>query len=695
MPITTAQKAAADAQQAAAAQDSAPQIRLLAGPGTGKTGTIIKRVLHLLSQGVNPAEIFVITFTRAACQELRERIQQACSPTAHPLAASRLQISTMHSLALRIASQAQLTRVGAHPPRILDNWEQSELYEKELATTLGCPLKRAQEIRLAYDAQWQTLAATPVAPTPITHQEMVAFQAFHAVRTNLYCSLLPGEVVHRCVHAFQMGQITASSLPAMQHLIVDEYQDLNACDQEFIRLLQGPNVTLFVAGDDDQSIYSFRYANPDGIVQFPTIYPSSHTHALTDCFRCTPAVLNPALSLIAWNPSRVAKTLTPLYGTATPPVQGTLSVWSFATQIEEAQAIAASCRDLVAGGMAGQEDEIVILLSNRALQLDLVTQELGNLGIQFSTPNTGGLTDDKGIRAAYALLRLAADNINAAPDYPAHRTLLECLVGVGQATISDVTEGCVRNGQNFRAIFYLPSPPTWLSSRSSNAVTRVTSAIASLSGWAMTDDLATRGADIDAILLSSVFQGASGQSQLAEWKALVASFQPSMNLQEVLDYLSSDSDTGQQAVLLAVNQRLGLSPAPSAGGGATGSVPSTQPKKVRILTMHGAKGLSGKVVFIPTVSQDVLPSQRDLQATGRVIEKRRLFYVSLTRAKAACIVSHVARFTQPQAFQVSGTATARTSRSQFLNEMGVASTTRSGGLTPAEINQIIRDINNL
>jgi superfamily I DNA/RNA helicase len=111
--------------------------------------------------------------------------------------------------------------------------------------------------------------------------------------------------------------------------------------------------------------------------------------------------------------------------------------------------------------------------------------------------------------------------------------------------------------------------------------------------------------------------------------------------------------------------------------------------------MHGAKGLSGKVVFIPTVSQEVLPSNRDLQATGKVIEKRRLLYVSLTRAKAACIVSHVAKFTQPQAFQVKGTSIARTARSQFLTEMGVPSTTQAGGLTPTEVVQILNDIKNL
>ena len=84
------------------------------------------------------------------------------------------------------------------------------------------------------------------------------------------------------------------------------------------------STVLFIAGDNDQSIYSFRHADPNGIIQFNTAYPSAATHILQDCFRCTPAVVGAASRLIYYNPNRVAKNLVSLYGSATPPVQGQL-----------------------------------------------------------------------------------------------------------------------------------------------------------------------------------------------------------------------------------------------------------------------------------------------------------------------------------------------------------------------------------
>jgi DNA helicase-2/ATP-dependent DNA helicase PcrA len=198
--------------------------------------------------------------------------------------------------------------------------------------------------------------------------------------------VLPGEVIYKCVEALQLGSLQSSELPQIDHLIVDEYQDLNACDQEFVRLLCANNTVLFIAGDDDQSIYSFRHANPNGIVQFNTVYPSAATHILSDCFRCTPAVVGAASRLISYNPNRVAKSLVSLYGSATPPVQGQLLVWSFQTAHEEARAIAQSCDELIRQGMAGREDEILILIANRRVQLDLIAQELGNLGLPYDPP---------------------------------------------------------------------------------------------------------------------------------------------------------------------------------------------------------------------------------------------------------------------------------------------------------------------
>ena len=257
MPITAAQKAQAEQRQWTAARDGAPQVRLVAGPGTGKTYSIEKRVVHLLTNGATPGNVHVISFTRATCAELRDRIVRFCSTLPCASAATLVRVSTMHSLALRILRRANLLTSYPSTPIMLDDWEQARIYDRELAESLGCTPSRAAEIRLAHDSQWQTLNPQYVNQAQITPAEVQGFNAFHSARTNLYCCVLPGEVIFRCVQGLQQGALGTSQLPQIDHLIVDEFQDLNACDQEFVRLLSAMNTVLFIAGDDDQSIYSF------------------------------------------------------------------------------------------------------------------------------------------------------------------------------------------------------------------------------------------------------------------------------------------------------------------------------------------------------------------------------------------------------------------------------------------------------
>jgi DNA helicase-2/ATP-dependent DNA helicase PcrA len=688
MPITAIQKAQADQKQWGAAQDQAQQVKLVAGPGTGKSFTVEKRVAHLLNNGVTPANLYVISFTRAACADLRTRIQTFCSNQPCALVAPQVRISTMHSLALRILRRANLLTSYPSSPIMLDDWEQTYVYDRELASTIGCTPGRAAEIRLAHDAQWQTLNPQYLNQAQITPGEIQGFNAFHASRTNLYSCVLPGEVIYKCVEALQLGSLQANQLPQIDHLIVDEYQDLNACDQEFVRLLCLSNAVLFVAGDDDQSIYSFRHANPSGIVQFHNTYPASSTHILTDCFRCTPAILGSASRLISFNPNRIPKNMNALYSSANPPVMGELLVWSFQSAEEEARAIAQSCQELINAGMAGREDEILILTTNRRVQLNIIARELGNLGLSYDPPRGASLTYEyEPIRAVYSLLRIANDQATGEEDYPAHRDILGLLSGVGYATVKGVADACIANNQNFRQLFYLPSCPSWLSGRAASAVQRVMAIIQSVGTWSMTDTLASRTADVANILSSQVYiSGQNASTNVAMWNTLSGALPSEMTLDELILFLAADTETDQQKILDLVNQRI-------MGGQAQTMTP--MPKHIRILTMHGAKGLSGKVVFIPSAEQGIMPNFKALQATGLLIEQRRLFYVSLTRAMACCIISHSAQHTGAASMALTQTPTTRLTRSQFLNEMRTPSVNRAMGLTRSEATGIVNEVNNL
>jgi len=596
-----------------------------------------------------------------------------------------VRVSTLHALALRILRSANLlAALYPHDPVVLDDWERKIIFDLELANTLGCTPTRAGDVRLAHDAAWQTLNPAFINQPAITVAERTGFTAFHATRANLYSCVLPGELVYRCVEALRMGQIQPAQLPNLQHLIVDEFQDLNACDQELISRLAAQGAVLFAAGDDDQSIYSFRHADPSGLVNFQNSYPHSVTHVLNDCFRCTPNVLNPAATMVAVNPSRLAKNTTSLYLGAAPPVMGITEVWSFLSEQDEVNAVAASCEQLRNAGMAGREDEILILISDRGLQLGPIAQALGNLGLPYDPPPGEALTSDDGIRAVFCFLRIARDLSAGQRDYVCHRALLGLLSGVGITTAKGVADACVQNNQNFRDLFYAAATPHWLNARQRAAVARVSAIAQALNGWALGDTLGARSAAIDQ-LLADVFAGASQGAKVAPWNALAGTLQPGMTLEELLAFFGTANDADRRLVLDRVNQRLGIAVGPAA----------PVQRRIKIMTMHGAKGLSGKIVFIPSVEQGIMPSYRNMQAAGLLIEHRRLFYVSVTRAMAACFISHAALHIGASAFRLRQVPQVRLPRSQLLNEMQISSVNRFGGLTAQEAATVMTAVNNL
>ena len=203
----------------------------------------------------------------------------------------------------------------------------------------------------------------------------------------------------------------------------------------------------------------------------------------------------------------------------------------------------------------------------------------------------------------------------------------------------------------------------------------------------MTDTLASRTADIANILSTQVYiSGQNASTNVAMWNTLAGALPSDMTLDELILFLAADTETDQQKILDLVSQRI--------SGGQTQTM-TTTPKHIRILTMHGAKGLSGKVVFIPSAEQGIMPNFKALQATGLVIEQRRLFYVSLTRAMACCIISHSAQHTGAASMALTQSPVTRLTRSQFLNEMGVPSVNRTMGLTSSEAAAIVAEVNNL
>jgi len=627
MPITPQQIQAANLIQDAAAQDLTPTIRLVAGPGTGKSFVIERRVHWLLSDQNIPAEsIIAVSFTRAAAKDLKERIY-SYSLANNQLNVVEVRVSTLHALALYMLRQAGILALFPVEPTIMDDWELKNIFDAEFAQTANQSPSRCAEIRTDHEAFWSTgqwnPPNQPILANPISQAERNSFNAFYIARTQVYATVLPGEIVRTCVAQIQGGHIDPVAILGVQHLIVDEVQDLNPSDFEFINALIDGGVNVLIAGDDDQSVYSFRHAYPLGIQNFVQQFPGSANHVLNDCFRCTPAILTAAENVIANFPAqnRIAKQLASVYTASNPINDGLLQANIFTSSLQEARFIASSCGELINSGISAKD--IMILTNNKRLQLPAITHALDAAGISYDANLREKLKDSSYGRFVQALLRV----LNNTNDYVAHRTLVATPRGIGITTCRKIADKVTLNNLNFHNLFYNPLPLNVFTGGETSAINKAVANIAAFANWDLSDTLQTRSQEIDQLLTLN-FQPAD----VADWQAFISTLPNEMTLDELKDYLQTDSEQEKGRILNIIQERINP-------GGQNGPIVQ-QIDKIRIMSFHSSKGLSAKVVFIPGLEEGIFPGPVAQQAPGLILENARLFYVAITRAKAACILSY-------------------------------------------------------
>jgi len=671
MPITPQQVQAAETVQRAAAREAAIQVRLIAGPGTGKSYSIEERVSWLLGQGIPPRSIAVVSFTRASSVELRSRIHTYCSSQNQNNGIS-VRVSTLHSLALRMLKAANLLHYPADP-LVLDGWELENVFDAEFGYANHLGKKRREEIRREHEAFWSTGQWAPpnyIPPDPpITQAERATFNVFHGPRTQAYSCVLPGEIVRECLRQIIAGNLDPVALLHLRHLIVDEYQDLNPIDQQFVDEMIARGVTTFIAGDDDQSIYSFRYGSPAGIQDFTQRHPTAAPHTLVDCFRCTSAIVDTANALMAGYPSpnRIAKTLNSLYRAAVPAVAGVVHRWRFADAAAEADSIATSCQSLIAAGVSPRD--ILILLSNQRELLGGIRASLTAANVPFEPPRAEAFIDSDAGRFVLSVVRLVCD----LHDHVAHRLILGLQPGVGVATCDSITNAVINNGLGYWDVFHSPLPGAVFRGRDLNALNGARRICAGLGTWQRADTLRVRVPDVAAVV-AGTFSAAESQ----RWLNYVAPLPHDMTLEELRDWLWAETDEQQMGILQRVFTRMNQQ-VPDA---------AALPPRVRIMSMHGAKGLSSKIVFVPGLEEHIFPGPWRQPYPGLVLEAARLLYVSITRARAACILTYAAQR------RIRGPMRA-TAASRFTASLNGAFARRFGGLQQAEVGQILDEIANL
>jgi superfamily I DNA/RNA helicase len=560
----------------------------------------------------------------------------------------------MHSFALSALLRADASSIQ-EPIRVVGDWEESKVVLRELAAYLGRTPTEVGESLKALADDWDTLSADDDGwedgyPDPTL---LTAWQRHR----RIYRYTLRAELVYQLLNHLR-ASASFSPIEEGSVLLVDEYQDLNSCDLQTIALMSdNANAEVFAAGDDDQSIYSFRRAHPAGIRNFTTDYEGSIQMVLEECLRCGTSVVEIANWLISQEVERIPKSLNSI--TEWP---ASVHLIRFSDQSDEATQLSILVRREIDRGTP--PDEILILLKsdkNQKFSKQIVTK-LSELEVNVYQPRANVIVNPD-IQQVFEFLvvatHLASDGFG---DDLAVRSLLELRSnGIGFQRIWHVVRYCFENGLRFlEAIDAFRSDPERYPGSGLEALI----------------------ADVDAIVLIAGSLAPLAGEDLRSWfdRTLdLVNVPPEMrqDFDQILEPLADEFANVTAGEVSDQNYVESLI-------GAMTSLGDTRPAKmdghVTITTMHGAKGLSSELVVVLQAEDEVIPG--DTSAPDED-EARRLLYVSLTRAKQRLVITACKKRTGGQIYVGNVIFTDRT-LTRFVDGYGLVAESVDEYLTRAE-----------
>jgi len=588
--------------QAEAASYHGNHARLLAGPGTGKTFVLTRRIVYLVTElGIPAEEILAITFTRAAAHELKQRVAEELGENAMP------RISTLHSFALRqLLRNSNKLNDLPQPLRIADDWEERHIILEDLKATLG--LARIDDVRELLNqlaADWESLAADQGVFMPDAN-----FIGAWERHRSVFGYTLRSELVYQLKRAIE--QIADFELDApLQHLLVDEYQDLNRCDLAVVRSVVGLGLELFVAGDDDQSIYGFRKAHPEGIRRFTEDYDGSVSLPIEVCMRCDTEILALGEFVADLDVNRLPKITRPQENR--PP--GQVALLRFDDQFDEARGIASLCRCLMDGEDYAPSDILILSRVNtRRAYSSVLETAFAEAGIPFAgdVASSSPIDEDEGriILSALRLLRNTQDHL-------AWRSIIMLRRnGIGAGITQRVIDLALERQVPFAVALQMINEnnevlPTY-GGRVSAEYAQIHDRILQLARAFNLEELSAASLEslIDGVLDLTV---EDRDAEVTARDFLIEKFvtAEAESLNDFLPTIESASEAIEQDLV---------------------------PDSVNMLTMHKAKGLSAGAVIVMAAEDETIPGRQENEpALG---DERRLLYVSLTRAKHKLFVTY-------------------------------------------------------
>lgn len=561
---------------------------VIAGAGSGKTRVVTERCAELMRQGIESYHILGLTFTNQAAKEMRERVSAANYKA--PL------IATFHSFGARVLRESAEC-LGFTRNFVIYDEDDSIKVVKAVMRELGIEDKKgiARELKSYISSKKNQL--------DLDDQSMDEVFVLYQQKLKEFQALDFDDLLYLTVRLFQNHpEELLRYQRRYQYVLVDEYQDTNAAQYQILKLLVAKTGNLFVVGDPDQSIYSWRGANIENILNFERDYPGAKVIRLEQNYRSKQIILRAANELIEHNESRFEKKLWSELGEGEK-----IKVAELFTEKEESKFIAKNIDEAIYSGTL--YSEMVVFYRTNAQSRSLEDQ-LINWGIPYRI--IGGLSfyQRKEIKDILAFMRVAL----SPTDYVSIiRTINLPKRGIGETTLERLNESARLAGLGFMA--YLETQDFKVTKAAKTGLDNYLQLI-------LTIRKAMEGGLISDVVKTTI----ENSGYMAYLKEDPESAQERReNLDELVAKAREFESQGEEATLAAFLEELSLKSSAEEG--------QEEPNSVSLMTLHNGKGLEFKVVFIAGMEEGLLPHANSYGDPMAMEEERRLCYVGMTRAK--------------------------------------------------------------
>ena len=603
------------AQQKAVCHETGPML-VLAGPGSGKTTVLLCRISRLLERGLaKPQEILALTFSKAAAEEMKSRFENLNG-------ASGVSFGTFHSIFFRILR----SRYGWNVEQIFQEEERRSILRNSIEAEKW-DIPDLEEYISQFFSQLSLMNSELEQPNRFTPVGMPVeefrklYRAYEGYKER-HEKLDFDDMLTQC---YQLLREDAAVREYWQRkykfILVDEFQDVNQAQFACLQILAEKHQNLFVVGDDDQSIYAFRGARPDFLLRFPTLYPAAKKVTLNTNYRSTERIVNLAERVIGNNEVRFVKNMKGI-GEAGDKVTFFLAE----DAAKEAAHIAEKIGRLLDEGVPLTE---IAVIYRTNLQGGAFARELYKRGIPYDLRDNSGNVYEHWVAKDLLAYLLLAENEES--DSALRRILNKPKRYIGKDLLAEAE---TMPYTLLRSFFVCPS----------------------LKGW-QEENLENLRIDLNQIRKRTPYDALKYIRKVIGYDEYLEEFAAyrrtsAQVLQEIADeIMETAKDCADVRSFREQLERLSL------------QMKEQSRKKgqkrngVALMTMHGAKGLEFRAVFLPSLVEGIVPHEKGMDT---VAEERRLFYVAMTRAsEKLCLSAILQRYEKER------------KPSRFLAEMGL------------------------